>query len=198
MVRMKILVLLFYSLFISSTVWSQDGVETAKMLVAIADEAYNVQKAVDVAKEQYVMAAQADPQNIKANWMAGETYLQTVDREKATEYFLQVYQLDPSYRFDLLYKIGFSYQLGLQFDQALEKYRAYKRKLLDDQNYRGRDKVPLEFVERRIEECENGKFFMANPAHFTIVNVGESINSEWPDYAPVINQDETMMIFTSS
>jgi len=114
MARMKILVLLFYSLFISSTVWSQDGVETAKMLVAIADEAYNVQKAVDVAKEQYVMAAQADPQNIKANWMAGETYLQTVDREKATEYFLQVYQLDPSYRFDLLYKIGFSYQLGLQ------------------------------------------------------------------------------------
>jgi len=197
MARMKILVLLFYSLFISSTVWSQDGVETAKMLVAIADEAYNVQKAIDVAKEQYVMAAQADPQNIKANWMAGETYLQTVDREKATEYFLQVYQLDPSYRFDLLYKIGFSYQLGLQFDQALEKYQAYKRKLLNDQNYRGRDKVPLEFVERRIEECENGKFFMANPAHFTIVNVGESINSEWPDYAPVINQDETMMIFTS-
>jgi len=197
MARMKILVLFFYSLFISFMVWSQDGVETAKMLVEIADEAYHVQKAIDVAKEQYVMAAQADPQNIKANWMAGETYLETVDREKATDYYLQVHQLDPNYRFDLLYKIGFSYQLGLQFDQALENYQAYRRKLLNDQNYRGRDKVPLEMVERRIEECKNGKFFIANPANFSIVNVGAAINSEWPDYAPVINRDETTMIFTS-
>lgn len=35
------------------------------------------------------------------------------------------------------------------------------------------------------------------PSSYTIENVSDNINSTWPDYAPVLNEDETVMIFTS-
>ena len=85
----------------------------------------------------------------------------------------------------------------MDFDNALVYYKRYEQKTLGDKNYRGDDKVPLSEVQRRIFECENGREFMANPANYSIVNVGTSINSEWRDYAPVLNGDETIMIFTS-
>jgi len=175
----------------------QDSVEAARQLVEIADEAYEVQKAINLANEQYVMAASLDPSNLKANWMAGITYLETVNRDRSTKYFLQIYKLSPEYRFDLQYYIGRGYQLSLDFKMALENYNAYKAKLLADQNYRGRDKVSLKNVDRRIFECENGLEFIVNPANYSIVNVGSAINSEWPDYGPVLNEDETILIFTS-
>ena len=195
MERFKLLAGCF--LLLCPILYSQENVEAAKMLVEIADEAYYVQHAMDVAKDQYVMAVELDPGNIKANWMAGETHLQTVHREQATPYYLKVFDMDPDYHFDLLYKIGLSYQLGLDFDKALEHYHAYKKKVIDQVKYRGKDKVKLEVVERRIFECENGKQLVANPVQYSITNLGSKINSEWPDYGAVINEDETIMIFTS-
>jgi outer membrane protein OmpA-like peptidoglycan-associated protein len=38
---------------------------------------------------------------------------------------------------------------------------------------------------------------MSNPVNYSITNVGTAINSELWDYAPVVNADETVMIFTS-
>jgi len=197
MFRKEVLTVGIAVLFISQSLFSQNNEETARRLIEIADEAYNVLQAINVANEQYVMAAEADPNNIKANYMAGQTYLETVNRQRATRFFERVYELDPDYRFDLLYKIGRGYQLGSDFEKALDYYKRYKQKLLDDVNYRGRDKVPLDLVERRIYECENGQEFIKNPASYSIVNVGSAINSEWPDYAPVLNEDETVMIFTT-
>jgi len=184
-------------LLVIGRVVAQDNAKIAQQLVDIADEAYGVQRAVDLANEQYVMAAQADPQNIRANWMAGQTHLETINRGQATQYFLQVYQLDPDYRFDLLYNIGWGYQLGMKFEKALEYYELYKRKLLANEEYLGRDKVPLQLVDRNIYECKNGLEFVANPQNFSIESVGLGVNSEWHDYAPVLNEDETMLIFTS-
>ena len=176
---------------------SQADVELANDLIEVAEEIMASTKAVLQARDMYVQAAQADPSNIKANWMAGEFYLATVGKDQAAQYFERVYELDPEYRFDLFYQIGRSYQYAMNFDQALTNYRRYREKLLARDGYRGMDKVELPEVERRIYECENGKEFRANPSHHSIVNVGSSINTEEDEYAPVLNADEDLMIFTS-
>jgi len=85
----------------------------------------------------------------------------------------------------------------MEFDKALVYYKKYEEKTLADKNYRGEDKILLSDVQRRIAESENGRELMANPANYSIVNIGTAINSEWRDYAPVLNEDETMLIFTS-
>jgi outer membrane protein OmpA-like peptidoglycan-associated protein len=52
-------------------------------------------------------------------------------------------------------------------------------------------------VDRRIYECENGIQFITYPEGYSIVNIGNRVNSEWHDFAPVVNEDETMLIFTT-
>ncbi len=44
---------------------------------------------------------------------------------------------------------------------------------------------------------ENGKEFVSHPGNFSIVNIGREINSEFEDYAPVLNEDEDEIVFTT-
>lgn len=195
-----------YYLFIFCTIcvivskheaYAQDNAQTADDYVEIGDEIYFNQRAFEEAKTYYVQAAELDPTNIKANYMAGKVHLETTNKDRATDYFLKVYELDPSYRFDILYLIGQGYQLSLEFENALEYYQLYKTKATNDQDYVGADRIPVEMVERRIYECGNGIEFTTYPEGYSIVNIGGKVNSEWHDFAPVVNEEESMLIFTT-
>lgn len=176
----------------------EDNKELASTYLELAEQIYQEQgAAIEIARDYFVQAADLDPENIRANFMAGKLYLETVNKDRSTRYLIRVFEQDPDYRYDIAYLIGRGYQLGMDFDNALTYYRIYEAKTTANKNYRGQDKVLLSEVQRRIFECENGKEFMANPAHYSIVNLGPEINSEWRDYAPVLNEDETIMIFTS-
>jgi outer membrane protein OmpA-like peptidoglycan-associated protein len=164
----------------------------------LAKEMVTATKAVDDARDLMVIAANFDTTNAKANFEAGYMYITTVNKELAEKFFNRVYRQQPSYRFDLEYWIGMSYQHGMRFDKALDYFNRYKVKVeKTSPNYSGKDKVPVKEVNRRIEECNNGKEFVANKKSFSIVNLGSGINSEYDDYAPVVNADETEIIFTT-
>jgi outer membrane protein OmpA-like peptidoglycan-associated protein len=184
-------------LAVNNTVLAQSDAQTAADYLEIGDEIYFNQRAFEEAKNYYVQAAELDPSNVKANYMAGKVHLETTNKERATNYFLKVYELDPQYRFDILYLIGQGYQLGLDFENASEYYHLYKTKAEKDSDYVGADRVPLEMVNRRIYECENGTRFTTYPEGYSIINIGSRVNSEWHDFAPVVNEEETMMIFTT-
>lgn len=154
------------------------------------------QPMVDV-RDIYVLAAEADPSNVVANWRAGDFYIKTVGKKNSVKYFLNVLELDPNYRFDIEYWIGRGYHFGMEFDKALAFYTRYRQKLIDNDGYRGRDRVDLADVDRKIYECQNAIEFVANPAHYSIQNIGSAINSEYEEYGPVLNEDETILIFTS-
>ncbi len=174
-----------------------DPKEIARQFIEIADEIYYEQKAPEVAKEMYIQAAQTDPSSLKANYMAGKTTLETINKGQATPYLLKVYEIDPNYRFDILYSVGRAYQYDMKFNEAINFYNSYLQKVNRDKEYRGDDKVPVSQVRRRIYECENGLEFVNNARNFKITNLGSAVNSSSKDYAPVLNADETVLIFTS-
>ncbi len=175
----------------------QDPKETARQYMEQADLIMAETKAMDDARELMVTAADLDTTFIKANYDAGRMHLITVGKNRAVKYLLRVYRQDPAYRFDIEYWIGRSYQYGEQFDKALEFYKLYKEKLLKKSSYQGKDKIDLPTVDRAIFECENGKEFISRPGNFSIVNIGREINSEYEDYAPVLNENEDEIVFTS-
>ena len=176
----------------------EDSVALAEEYLQQATQIYSQQKeAIEIAKELFVKAAELDPYNITANWMAGKLYLETINKDQALKYLLRIQEQKPSYRFDIWYQIGRAYHYGLDFDQALEYYKKYEHKVTHDRHYRGRDRVLPEDVRRRIVECNNGKEIINQPARYSVEVLEPGINSVWPDYAPVLNQDETVMIFTS-
>ena len=194
--RINFLFFLFSILF-SFKAFAQDP-ELSKIYMEQADQVYAEAKdAIEIAKDIYIQAAEADTMNVRANYMAGVLYLETVNRDYSTKYFERVKRLDPKYRFNINYLLGRGYQYGLEFETALKYFNAYKNRLIANKSYRGADKTSVYDVNDRIEECQNAKEIIGMPSSYTIENVGEDVNSTWPDYAPVLNEDETVMIFTS-
>jgi len=174
-----------------------DPKKDAQDLVILADEVMSANLAPTIALQYYSNAADIDPENLRANYMAGTMYLRLLNRDRSVKYLQQTYALDPQYKFNLLYQIGRGYQYAEQFDSAIYFYQRYMNKLQKEYRYRGSDRVTETDVNRRINECENGKIYVANPIDYSIKSLGSKINSDNIDYAPVINADATMLIFTS-
>lgn len=151
--------------------------------------------ALEEIRDVMIQAAEFDTTSVKANFEAGHLFLQTINQELAIKYFMRVYRQAPAFVYDLEYWIGQSYQFGKNFDRAIDFYTRYKNKA--SKGTPPGNATPAEEADRRIVECTNGKEFMANPGNFSIVNVGKEINSEYEDYAPVLNEDETEMVFTT-
>jgi outer membrane protein OmpA-like peptidoglycan-associated protein len=184
--------------FLATSVYSQeDPKEIARQYMEQAELIMAETKAMDDARELMVTAADQDTTFIKANYEAGRMHLLTVGKDRAVKYFMRVYRQDPAYRFDIEFLIGRSYQYGEEFDKALDFYNRYKQKLAGKSNYQGKDKVDLPTVDRAIFECQNGKEFVSTPGDFSIVNIGREINSEFEDYAPVLNENEDEIVFTT-
>ena len=190
----------FLSIFLS-IIFAVNGQDTnkevARQLIEIANEAYYNLKVILIANEQYVQAAEMDPSNIEANYMAGKTYLETNFKDRATKYFLKVLELDPSYKFNIHFLIGQGYQYGLQYDKAFDHYDRYLSQVEESNKSWGDDFTPVIEVERKIFECQNGLEYMSEPKDYTIENIGPAINSEWDDYGPVLTADENFLVFTS-
>ncbi len=175
----------------------QSNEDAAQEYVELADQLYRETKAYADIKDIYMTAALMDPNNIRANYMSGVSLLESVTKGAATEYFMKVYEKDPEYTFDILYKIGQSLHYGYKFDEATQYYDKYLAKLAANPDYLGNDMVENSIVERKIFECEQGKILMEFPEDVEIVNLGPDINSPYYDYAPVVDADENIMIFTS-
>lgn len=193
-------VLIFFAVVVlSSAGYSQeaDRKAEAQQYLEMADEMRKSSQADNDIREILVMAATADPTNLKANFDAGYAHLITINKDLAVQYFMRVYAINKDYRFDIEYQIGRAYQFGLEFDKALEFYAKYKEKLAANPNTKDKFVVRADVVDRNIYECQNGKEFVASPKNFSIVNIGREINSEWDDFAPVLNEAEDEIVFTS-
>lgn len=193
-------VLIFSSLFvaISFVGYAQEqNPELAQEYMIQAELTLEATQALDDVRPILITAADLDTTFIKANFEAGKILVETVGKDLAVKYFMRVLRQDPDYNFSIEYWIGKSYQYGLNFDKALEYYTLYKERLNKKSNYQGKDKISLASVDRGIFECENGKEFVSRPGNYSIVSIGREINSEYEDYAPVFNENEDEVVFTS-
>ena len=185
-----------FGLFSSTYALSQDDRLLAQQMVEIADEIMRQSAAISDARELYVTAANMDPENLRANYMAGSTMLVSVNKAYAVNYLENVLEIDPEFRFDLLYKIGEAYHFGYKFDDAISFYDRYIEKVEQNPTYAGSDLVSKEQALRKIYECEQGKILIEFPEDVEIENLGERVNSAYDDYAPVVDADENVVMDT--
>ncbi|MBL7871017.1 MAG: OmpA family protein [Cyclobacteriaceae bacterium] len=185
-------------IFAALSSWAQEqSKEQARQYFEMASEIMAGTKAIDDARELMVIAANYDTTNLKANTDAGIMHLRTIQKEQSVKYLMRVFRQNPNFRFDLEFQIASGYHFGLYFDKAIDFYTRYKTKLDRNPNYKGKDRVDAKEVVKRLEECATGKELLANPKPFSITNLGPEINSEFDDYAPVVNAAESELIFTT-
>jgi len=139
----------------------------------------------------YLNVLNSEPENTEANFYAGVCYLKTSYRRRALPFILKANKQAPAFHPDLEYLLGEAYQYNNQFNEAITSYQSYKK------NYRSKDLKQLAQVDRKIEECQTGLRYVQNPVRVVIKNFGEEVNSRFPDYAPVISANESVMFFTS-
>jgi len=147
------------------------------------------------ARELFVLSTDMNPDNAIAQFMAGKSILLTVHKEESLPHFLKAWQLDPEIDEEIIYFIGKAYQYSEKFDSAIMFYEQYNRILARSMKFQ--KSLTINSVNHRIFECRNAQIYMSYPVDVEITNMGDNINSEWPDYAPAISADETIMVFTS-
>lgn len=144
------------------------------------------------ALHHYKKAYKFNPENAPLNYKIGVIHFRTNKRSKAGEYFRKAYNLDPNANKNLPFVMGEYYQYMSRLDSAIKMYEKYSKKLLPEQLEKEKEKI-----DKRIRECKTAKKMIKDPERVFIDNLGEGINSEYPDYGPIINADETKLYFTS-
>lgn len=140
----------------------------------------------------YLEANKINPNNADLNYKIGICYLFTTDKQLGLEHLTKAKKLNPQVNYEISYYLGRAYHLNHQFDSASIYYNEFKRRI-----------SPKEFADRGkeldkyIEECENGKLLLKKKTKVFIDNMGNSINTIYPDYTPVISADEEILFFTS-
>ncbi|MFH2142074.1 MAG: OmpA family protein [Bacteroidota bacterium] len=145
-----------------------------------------------IALRYYLKANNFNPDNALLNYKIGVCYLNSAYKDSSLAFLEKANKIDPMIMPDIQYLIARSYHIKMEFDKAIEKYKLYRNSIPQKElkDYEA-------MINKRITECEFGKKMVAQPVNVKIVSVGNSINSPFPDYRPLISADESMMIFTS-
>ncbi|NNM94647.1 MAG: hypothetical protein HKL88_04190 [Bacteroidia bacterium] len=89
------------------------------------------------------------------------------------------------------YLLGEGLQDTWNFSQAVKAYKAYKPYIAAG------DKAGMAELNHRINQCKTANMFLMAPSNAQIINMGDSINSGYDDYNPVLQPDGAAMLFTS-
>lgn len=145
-----------------------------------------------LALNYYLKANKFNPDNAVLNYQIGSCYLNTLQKTRCITYFRKAYELDSTVAEDIHFMLGQGYHLNYEFDIAISEYRRFY------QTVPAKEKLKWEkIINKKINECVNGKEFVNSPVRVYISNAGEAINSIFPDYCPLISADESVMIYTS-
>ena len=131
-----------------------------------------------------------DPRNIDFNYNAGMCYLNTNINKSLAIPYLELITNMAGAKFDneVWFDLGKAYQYSLRFDDAIKAYGRYKE---------GAKNKDVTKAERQIEMCSNGKELVKYPVNVTFENMGKEVNSEFPDYYPLVTKDESFIVYTS-
>ncbi len=149
-------------------------------------------------------AYELDSSNANINFLIGECYLHSALEKSKAEYYLakavqnikkKYSPNDPSEKAappHAYLHYAQALHINYKFDEALQNYDNFLKFI--------GPKAAKEW-QNEINYYKNQSSFakkmVANPINVKLINMGDSINSPYPDYSPVLTADERMLIFTT-
>lgn len=171
----------------------KDGLKAALKSIKAGDkilnsEFPNYQQALTFYSEAYKF----NPNNASLNYNMGYCYVKLRKLKEAIPYFESVLKLEPNFGGDIKFLLAKCYHIDYKFDEAIELLINYRKTLTPEEISRFEKEI-----DKELAECRKGKELVSNPVRVIIENVGDKINTEYPDYSPVINADRSLLMFTS-
>lgn len=156
-----------------------------------------------IAKENFEAAYKIDSSSANINYLLGQCYLHSLNQKSKAEYHLakavknvsRLYKNDNYQEKDASPLAHLYYAQALhinyKFDEATKEYQEFE-KLVNS-----KDKEWRKIIERGKETSGYAKELVLAPLNVKITNLGDSVNSEYPDYSPILSSDERMLIYTT-
>lgn len=156
-------------------------------------DAFYMAYSVDYRKAvaEYLQANKFNPNSSELNYKIGMCYF-NFDKYQMKEYFEKAYSLKPTVAPDILFYIAISYHIEGEWQKAIDYYNQFAGKATAPEL----QKLKTDAF-KKVQECRNGQDLADKKARVWIDNLGESVNTKYPDYGPVISADEAIMIFTA-
>src|SRR3989304_2104085 len=117
-------------------------------------------------------------------------YLQKASNNISDEYKVGMYTEKYAPK-EVYYLLGIAYRIENNFDKATEMLNEYKKKLTISEIDKKQE------VEFQIEIIGNAKEMMKNPVQYTAINLGDHINTTFPNVKPVISGNDSVLAYVS-
>jgi len=123
-------------------------------------------------------------------FMSGECNFHLKNYEDAKERLERSIRLDAVNDPEKYYFLGQTYQQMGQLSKAIVEYQHFIEKSPKKND-------DTEEATALLDQCRRAVELMSKPVNVQIRNIGEAINSEYPEYNPSVSADGKTMIFTS-
>jgi tetratricopeptide (TPR) repeat protein len=199
----KLLIFLLSGLFVAGLAKAQIQTQlySGKQEMFLEAESYLLFNEYGEALPIYLELLSDQPDNAFLNYRAGICYINIPgQKHKAVEYLEKAIEdIDPRERRpthrtikappDVLFHLGNAYHINYMFDEALEMYQRFRKNL-------NQSVYSIEVVDDHIMASGNAIKSIRQPAFFIAENLGERINTRYPETHPAISGDEKSLIFT--
>jgi tetratricopeptide (TPR) repeat protein len=181
-----------YLIFILSLLGFASFVQ-AQNVKLLEKEARELFKYHDYAEAQklYKELSELDPANPEYMTRYAITCLNSDNKRDALPFLLRAKDLNYT-KDDINYYLGRSFHLIHDFDKAIYYFELFKKEL-----NMIRDASRIALVNRDIQSCIYGIELVKSPVSVTIENLGYEVNSQYPEFVPLVSGDEKRMFFTS-
>ena len=162
----------------------------------VAEENY------DMALKNFLEAYKLDSTSANVNFQIGFCYLNTSTNKSLAEDYLarSIKDVSKNYQNDnpneksasplAYFYYGKALHINYKFDEAMTQYNFFETKY-------AKNKEVKEEVVFYKSHTEFAKELVAKPINVKIESLGDSINSIYPEYSPMLNADETTLIYTT-
>lgn len=158
----------------------------------------------DIALKYYQFAYKYDSTTANINFKIGFCYLTSGSAQKhLAEKYLEkaILNVTKNYADDepsekaapteAYFYLGQAYHLDGDLENAMKMYDTYESFV------KPKDVEQHKLIKHYKTQVQNAKKILATPLNVTLYNLGDSINSEYPDYSPVITADEQVLYYTT-
>lgn len=156
----------------------------------------------DMALKNFLEAYKLDSSSANINFNVGFCYLNSSNNKSLAERYLfkSISKITKNYNADepsekaapplAYFYYGKSLHINYKFDEAMAQYDLFEKQY-------AKDKKTKEDVAYFKEQTIYAKELVAAPINVKIENLGDSINTSFPEYSPVLSADEATLIYTT-
>lgn len=146
---------------------------------------------LEEALSHFLKAQDFNPYSSLLNYKIGICYLYSTNKSKSLTHLEFAHNVNADLDVDHNFYLAQAYQLCSNFETAIQYYQLYQTLIPAS------DKKQHRYIQKKITESRTAIELTKTPVRVWVDNLGDSINSEYSEFSPVISADNRVLYYTA-